>query len=199
MECKNLSKQIRNVDERKWAEEALNTCLPGIRAKFYQNTHVMGTLLNKTGMKRIVECASDRLWGTGMPLGDPDCLNPTKWISQGIMGQILEYIREEAVNSRRHFYPHPLLSSHTAINEQVTHQIDPNLRNEAKNMTNASGKIASNAATSISTNSILDDTVAIDSNTSTSTTPTSDTTASNTDPGDSQSHYQKPSPMENGD
>ena len=86
-----------------------------------------------------------------------------------------------------------------ATNEQLTHQIDPNLRHEAENMTNASGKIASNAATGISTTSILDDTVAIDSNTSASTTPTSDTTASDTDPGDWQSHYQKPSRMENGD
>ena len=150
-------------------------------------------------MKRIVECTSDRLWSTGMPRGDPDCMNPTKWISQGIMGQILEYIWEEEVNPRRHFYPQPLLSSHTATNEQVTHQIDPNLRHEAENMTNPSGKIASNAATGISTTSILDDTVAIDSNTSASTTPTSDTTASDTDPGDSQSHNQKPSSMENGD
>ena len=107
LECKNLSKQIRNVDERKWEEKALNACLPGIRAKFYQNTNVMDTLLNKTGMKRIVECASDRLWGTGVPLGDPDCLDPTKWISQGILGQILECIREKAVNSRRHFYHQP--------------------------------------------------------------------------------------------
>ena len=109
-----------------------------------------------------------------MPLGDPECLNPTKWISQGIMGQILEYIREEVVNSRRHLYPQPLFGSHTAINEQVTHQIDPNLRHETENMTNASGKIASNAATGISTTTISDDTVAIDSNTSAST---SDTTA----------------------
>ena len=115
------------------------------------------------------------------------------------MGQTLEYIREEALNSRRHFYPQPLLSSHTAINEQVTHQIDPNLRHEAENMSNASGRIASNAATGISTTSILEDPDAIESNTSASTTPTSDTTASDTDPGDSQSHHQKPSPMENGD
>ena len=161
LECKNLSKQIRNVDERKWEEEALNACLPGIRAKFYQNTNVMDTLLNKTGMKRIVECTSDRLWGTGVPLGDPDCLDPTKWISQGILGQILECIHEEAVNSRRHFYHQP----HPAIG--------------------------------ISTTSTLDDPIATDLNTSASTTPTSDTTASDTDPGDSQSHYQKSSPMEN--
>ena len=59
LECKNLSRQIRNVDERKWEEEAVNTCFPGIRAKFHQNINAMDTLLNKTGMKRIVECASD--------------------------------------------------------------------------------------------------------------------------------------------
>ena len=112
-------------------------------------------------MKRIVECASDRLWGTGVPLGDPNCLDPTKWISQGILGQILECIREEAVNSGKHFY----------------HQPRP--------------------AIGISTTSILDDPIATDSTTSAFTTPTSDTTASDTDPGDSQSHYQKSSPMEN--
>ena len=197
LECKNLSKQIQNVDERKWEEEALNACLPGIRAKFYQNTNVMDTLLNKTGMKRIVKCASDRLWGTGVPLGDPECLDPTKWISQGILGQILECIHEEVVNSRRHFYHQPLLSSHTATNEQMTHQINPNLMHEADNTTSTSGRIVSNPATGTSATTIMDDPIATESSTSASTTPISDTTASDTDPGDFQSHYQKSSPMEN--
>ena len=198
LECKNLSKQIRNVHERKWEEEALNACLPGICAKFYQNTNMMDTLVNKVGMKRIVECTSNQLWGTGVPLGDLECLDPMKWISQGILGQILECIHNEVVNSRRHFYHQPLLSSHTAINEQMIHQINPNLRHEADNTTSASGRIVSNPATGISTTSILDDPVAIESNTSASTTPTSDTTASDTDPGDSQSHYQK-SQISNGE
>ena len=196
LECKNLSKQIRNVDEKKWEEEALNACLPGIRAKFYQNTNVMDMLVNKTGIKRIVECASDRLWGTGVPLGDPDCLDPTKWISQGILGQILEYIRDEVLNSRRHFYHQLLLSSQTSINEQMTHQINPNLRHEVDNTTSVSGRSVS-SATVISTTSVLEDPIANESNSSASTTPTSDTTASDTGPGDSQSHYKKLSQMEN--
>ena len=45
LECKNLSKLIRNVDESKWEEEAGNICLPGIRTKFYQNPVAMDTLL----------------------------------------------------------------------------------------------------------------------------------------------------------
>ena len=104
LECKNLSKLIRNVDESKWEEEAGNICFPGIRAKFYQNPVAMDTLLYKTGNKKIVECASDRLWGNGMPLGDPACLDLTKWISQGILGQMLECIRSKVTQPRGQSY-----------------------------------------------------------------------------------------------
>ena len=53
-----------------------------------------------------MECASDHLWGTGLSLGDPQCLDHTKWISQGILGQILEDIRNEFKQQERHHYPH---------------------------------------------------------------------------------------------
>ena len=66
IECKNLLRQIRNVDESKWEEEAGNICHPGICAKFFQNPFAMDTLLYRTRSKRIVECASDCLWGTGL-------------------------------------------------------------------------------------------------------------------------------------
>ena len=92
LECKNLSRQIRNVNMDKWDKVAEKICHPGIRAKFLQNPVALDTLLTKTGRKQIVECTSDRLWGTGIPLGDPLCLDTSKWISPGIMGQILENI-----------------------------------------------------------------------------------------------------------
>ena len=41
LEYKNLSHQIRNVDEAKWEEVAGNICHPGIRAKFFQNPFAM--------------------------------------------------------------------------------------------------------------------------------------------------------------
>ena len=107
LECKNLSNLIRNVDESKWEEEAGNICFPGIRAKFYPNPMAMDTLLYKTGNKKIVECASDRLWGNGMPLGDPACLDSTKWISQGILGQMLECICSEVTQPRAQSYHQP--------------------------------------------------------------------------------------------
>ena len=102
IECKDHSRNIRNYSESKWEQVAGNLCHPGIRAKFEQNPQVLNTLITKTGDKRIVECASDRLWGTSLPLNDPDCLDRSKWISQGILGQILEDIRNEFKDANRH-------------------------------------------------------------------------------------------------
>ena len=76
-ECKELSRQIRNVKDEKWAEQAGELCFPGIRAKFFQNPYCMDTLITKTSTKRIIECTSDKLWGNGSPLQDPNCLDPS--------------------------------------------------------------------------------------------------------------------------
>ena len=42
-----------------------------------------------------MECSKDRLWGTGTPLAQVDCLDSDRWITPGIMGKILEDIRME--------------------------------------------------------------------------------------------------------
>ena len=51
-----------------------------------------------------MECTADRLWGTGIPLNDPNCLDSSKWISQRIMGQILETICNNALQTNLHHY-----------------------------------------------------------------------------------------------
>ena len=81
-----------------------------------------------------MECASDRLWGTGLPLSDPDCLDRSKWISQGILGQILEDIRNEFKEADRHHSqyavspPQPVVNTVSitkatisAANQSITH------------------------------------------------------------------------------
>ena len=99
--CKILSKQIRNYEDAKWDKVACSVCYPGLQAKFQQNPHAMDTLIRKTGNKRIVECATDRRWATGIPLNNPNCLDETKWTSQGILGQMLESIRSDILNCQR--------------------------------------------------------------------------------------------------
>ena len=70
-----------------------NVCRPGIHAKFEQNPELFNVLCEKTATKTIVESANNRVWGTGMTLGNPECLNRDKWISQGILGELLEEVR----------------------------------------------------------------------------------------------------------
>ena len=63
----------------------------GLEAKFTQNSRAMQALL-ETGNKKLIECAKDTLWGTGVPLNQPNCLNEKFWKGQGILGEILQEI-----------------------------------------------------------------------------------------------------------
>ena len=94
-DCKQISWSIKNVDSKRWDAVAMSLCEPGIREKFVQNPHLMDTLIRRTENKMIVECTKDRLWGTGTALSEESCLNRDRWITQGILGRILERIRNE--------------------------------------------------------------------------------------------------------
>ena len=179
LECKNPSKLIRNVDESKWEEEAGNICFPGICAKFDQNPVAMDTLLYKTGNKKIVECASDRLWGNGMPLGNPACLDSTKWISQGILGQMLECIRSEVTQPRAQSYhqpPPPLFTPILAFKQRVS--LSTSESNHSIGTTSSSEPMSTPPSANMA---IVEELAADIENTSPSTTPVSDTTASDRD------------------
>ena len=65
----------------------------GLLAKFQQNSG-LAALLKNTQDKTILECCYDRIWGNGYPLSDPNCINPNSYESQGILGEMLEEIRD---------------------------------------------------------------------------------------------------------
>ena len=94
IECKLLSHKIEDLDSDAWDAVAKTRCKPGIAAKFTQNSKLMESLL-RTKEKTLVECAKDTLWGTGYALSNDDCLDRTNWHNQGILGEMLEEIREE--------------------------------------------------------------------------------------------------------
>ena len=91
LESKYALKNIKNFDMETWKTNAKKVCSGGIKAKFAQH-HTLQHLLQSTGMKTLVECCEDSLWGTGIPLSASECLNKNKWYNQGILGEILEEI-----------------------------------------------------------------------------------------------------------
>ena len=94
-DCKEVSRDIVNLDRKGWIDLAESLCFDGIQAKFQQNDHLMERLLD-TGDKTLVEASYDEAWGTGQHLGSRDCLVKSKWKSIGILGRILMWIRSEA-------------------------------------------------------------------------------------------------------
>ena len=167
------------MDKSKW-EEAGNICFPGIRAKFYQNPAAMDTLLYKTGNKKIVECASDCLWGNGMPLDDPACLDSTKWISQGILGQMLECIHSEVTQPRAQSYHQPSPSFTPILAYKQSVSLSTSESNHSIGTSSSSEPMPTPPAANMAI--VEEPLLAADiENTSAFTTPVSDTTASDTD------------------
>ena len=97
LKCKTLGKEVHNCDNDKWNRVASEKCLPGILSKFQQNAGIASFLKN-TGTKTILECCYDKVWGNGIPLSNPDCINPEKFTNQGILGSMLEHMREVLLN-----------------------------------------------------------------------------------------------------
>ena len=98
LKCKTLGKEIKNCDSAKWNTAAAKECYPGILSKFQQNVGI-ASYLKTTGTKTLLECSYDDVWGNGIPLSNPSCINPAEYKHQGILGSILEQVRDHLLNS----------------------------------------------------------------------------------------------------
>ena len=149
LDCKNAARSVRNFNRLNWETAAGSLYKEGLKAKFHQNPYLLDTLINKTGNKKLVECANDHLWANGIPLYTETCLNQQWWISQGLLGKLLEDIRMELTPQVQHHtndtpvadQPQPTgmhvsqaLSSPTLPSRMVSSGSLPNmLNNPAKN------------------------------------------------------------------
>ena len=92
IQCKAISRNINNFDPATWRDNAKASCTPGILAKFEQHLWLAKLLISTKGYK-LVESCSDQDWGTGVPLHVPNVLKSCEWHSQGLLGEILETVR----------------------------------------------------------------------------------------------------------
>ena len=104
LKCKHLSKDISNFSFKTWAKKVKDVCKKGLEAKFMQNPRVMQALL-ETGHKKLVECMYDTLWGNGIPLQQSTCLNQHLWKNQGILGKLLQEIRQKYLDLAKVLLP----------------------------------------------------------------------------------------------
>ena len=93
LECKQMASSVLNFSSTEWNSKAKELCKPGIKCKFQQNASLATTLI-ETGDKLLVESCYDKVWGTGKPLFEENCLDVSR-CNQGILGEILCEIRSE--------------------------------------------------------------------------------------------------------
>ena len=93
LEAKKLGYKIQGYEPKTWHEKGYELCLPGIKAKFQQNPNLL-CMLKTTTPKLLVESTSDKTWGTGVPLNQPEPLNREKWHNQGWLSSMLMDIRD---------------------------------------------------------------------------------------------------------
>lgn len=67
----------------------------GVKAKFEQNSELKQELL-ATGNSLLCECSpTDKKWGIGIGLDDPDYQHPDRWKGRNYLGFILMEVRAE--------------------------------------------------------------------------------------------------------
>ena len=94
MSAKRLSTSVKNCNIEAWNRAAVDMCYPGLLSKFQQNPG-LSSFLKNIGNKTILECCYDDVWGNGVPLSNPKCIDPNVFEKQGILGFMLENIRHE--------------------------------------------------------------------------------------------------------
>ena len=71
-------------------------CEGGLQEKYRQNEYLAKLLISTDG-QTLVEASSDHDWGCRISLNDDCVLYRKCWYSQGLLGEMLQSIREELI------------------------------------------------------------------------------------------------------
>lgn len=92
-EVKQLGRSVKNYNDQLWKEQRYDLVKEGVFAKFDQNIE-LGTVLLETKDLLLVECSQmDKQWGIGYFANAPECINPSLWKGQNLLGLMLMDVR----------------------------------------------------------------------------------------------------------
>ncbi len=90
---KALGRKVKNYDDKVWVQMREDITFNGLLHKYMQNLKLKTQILN-TNNKILVEASpTDKIWGIGMGVSNPDLENQSKW-GKNILGNILMSVRE---------------------------------------------------------------------------------------------------------
>jgi ribA/ribD-fused uncharacterized protein len=91
-EAKKLGRLVPNFDPVVWDKVAEGLVVVGNYNKFKQHPDLADILLSTQGT--LVECSpTDKIWGIGLDIDDPRCLDVENWPGQNKLGKCLTKVR----------------------------------------------------------------------------------------------------------
>ena len=94
-EMQDLGRAVKNFIPEIWDGRKQLVVYKAVLEKFRQNPELLGRLVT-TGTATPVECAkTDKVWGIGMGMDDPDAANPRKWRGKNLLGFTIQAVRIE--------------------------------------------------------------------------------------------------------
>jgi len=95
-EQKTLGRQVRNYNDKIWADQRFDIMVEGLSCKFRENKLIRNKLI-LTGKKILVEANPyDTIWGVGLSEDDDAILDEKNWRGQNLLGKVLMKVRENA-------------------------------------------------------------------------------------------------------
>lgn len=102
-EQKELGRQVRNFDKKRWEEHCKSFVYDGNKAKFTQNAQLLSKLLETRGTTLVEASPTDRIWGVGLLEDDPRIRNRRTWRGTNWLGEILTQLREDILREQASF------------------------------------------------------------------------------------------------
>jgi len=92
--AKYYGRRVKNYNDNIWSTVRYDVMVDILLAKFGQNLELKEFLLS-TGDNILVECSpSDKIWGIGLSLQDPDWQDEKNWQGKNLLGSALMSARE---------------------------------------------------------------------------------------------------------
>jgi ribA/ribD-fused uncharacterized protein len=97
--AKELGRQVKNYDEKKWATQREYAMYTAVKAKFLSDQKLRQKLLD-TYPKILVEgTPMDPVWGVMIHWKDDAILDERNWKGQNLLGKVLMKVRDELRHS----------------------------------------------------------------------------------------------------